>query len=103
MDLIELIESAINHIFTVFINGGSFIMDVAEAGLRVPLQQIGLHGPAQTLAVAMVPLLTLIASVKILKGIVRGVVVVCLVMFVGHSLWPLLTEVPPMLYALDTR
>ncbi len=85
----------------MFINGGSFIMDIAEAGLRGPLQQVGLHGPAQTVAVAMVPLLTLVAASKILKGVVRGVVVVCLVMFLGHALWPLVSEVPEYYYELS--
>jgi hypothetical protein len=97
LDLIGLLISSIDHIMTVWINGSIFIMNVAEEGLRVPLQDAGLKGVPQTIAVAMVPCLTLIASAKILRGFIRGVVVVMLVMFVGHALWPLVSQVPQMI------
>ena len=66
----------------------------AEEGLRAPLQQIGLRGAAQTAAVGMVPLLTMVAVGKILKGFLRAVIVIVLALFAVHALMPLWHEVP---------
>ena len=91
MDIIGLIISAIARIVTVFTTVGVAAMDVAEEGLRVPLQHIGVVGAAQTIAVAMVPVLSLIAAVYLLRGFLRGIVVVLFVLFTVHAVWPLIT------------
>jgi hypothetical protein len=95
--LIELIVSALDHVITVWVHGARYLMESAEDNLRVPLHDIGLHGAAETFAVAMVPILSLIAAMKIFRGIIRGVAVVVLVTFATHALWPLVSEIPMMM------
>jgi len=39
----------------------------------------------------MVPVLSLIAAVYLLRGFLRGIVVVLFVLFTVHAVWPLIT------------
>jgi hypothetical protein len=91
LELLDLIMSAIDHIITVF--GNAFIagMNIAEDGLRVPLQHIGVVGPAQTAVVALVPILSLIAAIYLLRGVIRLIVAFLLLSFSIHALWPLVS------------
>jgi hypothetical protein len=72
---------------------GSAVVDTAEAGMRAPLEMIGLKGIPQTLVLALVPLLTLIATIKLLGGAIRFIVAVVMVGALLRVLWPLVGEV----------
>ena len=93
MDLLGIIIRAIVKIMTVFLTVSAAGLDVAEGGLRAPLDQIGVKGILQTLLVATVPVLSLMAAIHMLRGFIRAGVVVALVMICGHALWPLIGDI----------
>jgi hypothetical protein len=64
-------------------------MTSLENALRGPLQSVGIKGALQTLILMMIPVLTIVAVVKLFGGIVRLVVVVILVLVLAHILYPL--------------
>jgi hypothetical protein len=71
---------------------GGAAVDAAEANMRAPLQLMGVDGALQTLLLALVPLLTLIATYKLLHGMVRFLVMVTMVGALARILWPLVGE-----------
>ncbi len=75
---------------------GSAAVDTVEAGMRAPLDMMGLKGIAQTLVLALVPLLTLIATIKLLGGAIRFIVAVVMIGALLRVLWPLVGEVSKM-------
>lgn len=93
MGLITFLVSLFEKTLVIFSGIGSATVDAAEAGMRQPLQHLGLGAPMQTLLLAMVPLLTLIAGVKLLRGVFRIVLVVCMVSALLRITWPLVGQV----------
>lgn len=68
------------------------LMGMLEEGLRSPLDHAGIKGWPQTVMVALVPLLTLVAAVKLLHRIIRAVVVVIALSFLIYVLWPFIID-----------
>ncbi len=96
MDLIVIIIHAFDHIVAVFSRYGNFLMSSIEDALAVPLREIGVHGVAATFCVALVPILSLIAAWRFLRGIIRILFLIVLAIFAVHAAWPLVTQVPAM-------
>lgn len=96
MDLIVIIIHAFDHIVTVFSRYGGFLMTNIEDTLAVPLREIGLRGVAVTICVALVPILSLIAVWRFLRGIIRIGFMIVLIIFALHAAWPLTTQLPAL-------
>ncbi len=75
-------------------------MAMLEAGLRAPLEHAGIKGWPQTLLIALVPLLTLIAAVRLLHRIIRAVVASLLFAFLLYILWPVVLDLYMMAVGL---
>ena len=88
MDLIELIIEAISKIVSTAIRVYTALLHILEEGLRAPLAHFGATGMLQTALVALVPILTLIAAVKLLGGIIRVIVVVLVASFLVYIVAP---------------
>jgi hypothetical protein len=93
--IIGLIE-AFDHIVAVFSRYGNFLLTSMEDALGVPLRELGLSGAAETFCVALVPILSLIAVWRFLRGIIRAVFVIVLVIFAIHAAAPLTTQLPAL-------
>lgn len=96
MDLVTIILHAIDHIVTAWSRNGAFVMNAIEDALKVPLRELGLHGAAETVCVALVPILSLIAVWRFFRGIFRILIMIPLVIFALHALWPLTVEIPTL-------
>ncbi len=96
MDIIAIIFQAFDHIVTVFARYGGFFMTNIEDALGVPLHEIGLHGAAETICVALVPILSFIAVWRFLRGIIRIGFMIVLAVFAVHAAWPLTTQLPAL-------
>jgi hypothetical protein len=88
VDLLELIINTISRLVGAAINGYAALLHILEGGLRAPLAHFGATGLLQTTLVAMVPILTLIAAVKLLGGIIRVIVVVLVASFLVYIVAP---------------
>ncbi len=96
MELIAFLIHLFERTCIEFGQIGSAIVDSAESGMRAPLDMMGLKGVGQTLVLALVPLLSLIATIKLLGGAIRFIVAVCMVGALLRILWPLVGEVTKM-------
>jgi hypothetical protein len=94
--LINFLLHLFERTFILFGHIASATIDIAEHDMRAPLELIGVKGVAQTLILALVPLLTLIATIKLLGGAVRFIVAVCMAGALLRLLWPLFGEVGKM-------
>jgi len=88
VDLVGIIARAIAKIIESSLYLIGALMAMLESGLRAPLDQAGVKGWLQTLIVALVPALTLVAAVKLLHRIIRVVVVALVLGFLLYVLWP---------------
>jgi hypothetical protein len=89
------------HVFTHFITmvlgtyaqAGSIAVDVTADGMRQPLAQFGLEGPFQTVIVALVPILTMVATIKLTRGFIRVFMVLGMLGALFHITWPMVAGV----------
>jgi len=88
VDIVGIIARAIAKIIETSLHLLGALMAMLEEGLRAPLDQAGIKGWPQTVIVALVPLLTLVAAVKLLHRIIRVVVVAIVFGFLMYILWP---------------
>jgi hypothetical protein len=93
VDIIAVVVNAFVKVGSEFVRIGGAAVDVAEAGLREPLQHIGVQGLTQTLVLAAIPLLTMIATIKLLGGIFRAVIVLTMLGVLLRITWPLFGQV----------
>jgi hypothetical protein len=93
VDILGIIARAIAKIIETSLHLLAALMALLEEGLRAPLDHAGIKGGWQTLIVALVPLLTLVAAVKLLSRIIRAVVVLLVLGFLLFILWPLVLDV----------
>ena len=68
MDLITIILHAIDHIVTAWSRNGSFVLNAIEDALKVPLRELGVRGAGETICIAMVPILSMIAVWRFFRG-----------------------------------
>lgn len=92
MDIVGIIARAIAKIIETAMHLLAVVMGMLEEGLRSPLDHAGIKGWSQTLTVALVPVLTLVAAIKLLHGIIRAVVVVIVLGFLIYILWPFIID-----------
>jgi hypothetical protein len=89
LGIIDLIATTFDRILNAALHLFLVTMTSLENALRGPLQSVGIKGALQTLILMMIPVLTIVAVVKLFGGIVRLVVVVILVLVLAHILYPL--------------
>ncbi len=89
MEVVDLIARSFDRVLNAGLRLFLAMMNFIESGLRTPLQAAGIHGALQTLVLAMIPLLTIVAVVKLFGGIVRALVVIVLALVLVHMAWPL--------------
>jgi hypothetical protein len=93
VDIIAVVVNAFVKVGSEFARIGAAAVDIAEAGLREPLQHMGVQGVTQTLILAAIPLLTMIATIKLLGGFFRAVIVVTMLAVLLRISWPLFGQV----------
>jgi hypothetical protein len=94
LDFIQFVAQTIDHIVRSCIRLFVVSMNALEDALRGPLQSIGVHGALQTLILTMIPILTLVAVVKLFSGFFRALFVLILLLILLHVALPLFTGVP---------
>jgi hypothetical protein len=88
------------HVFTHFItmvlgtyfHAGTIAVDLTADGMRQPLSQFGLGGPFQTFFVALVPVLTIVATIKLTRGFIRVFMVLGMLGALFHITWPMVSD-----------
>jgi hypothetical protein len=90
LGLIDILAKAFDHVLTAGLRIFLAAMNAIENALRGPLQSIGIHGSLQTLILMMIPILTIVAVVKLFGGIFRFVFLVVLVLVLAHVTWSLI-------------
>jgi hypothetical protein len=93
VDIIAVVVNAFVKVGAEFCRIGAVAVDIAEAGLRAPLQHMGVVGVTQTLILAAIPLLTMIATIKLLGGFFRAVIVITMLAVLLRVSWPLVGQV----------
>ncbi len=88
MDLLGIIARAFAKIIETALHLLAALMAMLEEGLRAPLDHAGIKGWAQTLIVALVPLLSMIAAAKLLRRYLRMATVLLMLGFLLFILWP---------------
>lgn len=73
--MLATIVAALAHVINAFLKVYSFIMKGLDSGLRAPLEHYHVHGATETLCVAMVPFLCMVAAWFITRGIFRLLIV----------------------------
>ncbi len=94
MEFVDLVARSFDRVLNAGLRLFLGMMNFVEQALRTPLQTIGIHGALQTLVLMMIPLLTIVAVVKLFGGAVRTLVVVVLVLVLVHVSWPLFVSQP---------
>jgi hypothetical protein len=96
LEFLDIIARSFDRLLTAALKLFQTLMTSIEGALRGPLQAIGIHGPLQTLILMMIPLLTIVAAVKLFGGVVRALCVIVLVLVLIHVSWPLFAGRPLM-------
>ena len=71
MDILGVLVHAFFKVLEVWAGLYMTVMQVLQDGLRVPLRHAGVEGWPQLAIILLVPLLSLIAVVKFLRGFIR--------------------------------
>jgi hypothetical protein len=93
LDIVGIIARAIAKIIETALHMLTVLMGMLEEGLRSPLDHAGIKGWTQTLIVALVPLLTMVAAIKLLHRIIRVLAVAISFGFLSYILWPVVIDV----------
>jgi hypothetical protein len=93
LDIVGIIARAIAKIIETALHMLTVLMGMLEEGLRSPIDHAGIKGWAQTLIVALVPLLTMVAAIKLLHRILRVLAVAISLGFLIYILWPVVIDV----------
>ncbi len=94
MGIVDVIARSFDQVLSAGLKLFLGLMNFMEGALRGPLQAIGIHGSLQTLILMMIPILTIVAAVKLFGGIVRAVFVIVLLLVLIHVTWPLVVGAP---------
>ncbi len=88
--LLQAITRALLHILEIGVQLVSRILAAFEAWLRGALSALHVGGDLQTIIVTLLPILLLVAVVRLLGGVIRIVLVIVLVLLVLQILSPAL-------------
>ncbi len=94
MEVIDVVAKAFDHVLRGAIHLFLLVTTAIENSLRGPLDVIGIKGALQTLILMMIPILILVAVVKLFGGFFRALIVIVLVLVLLHVAWPLVTGSP---------
>jgi hypothetical protein len=94
LGIVDVIARSFDQVLSAGLKLFLGLMNFMEGALRGPLQAIGIHGSLQTLILMMIPILTIVAAVKLFGGIVRAVFVIVLLLVLIHVTWPLVVGAP---------
>ena len=89
MGLLEFIARLFDRILNAGVKLFIAVMNTIEGALRQPLQTIGIHGSLQTLILMMIPLMMIVAVVKLFGGIFRLLLLIVLILVLLHTTLPL--------------
>ena len=63
-----------------------------EGAMRVPLHDLGMPDPLQTVAIVLIPALSLVVILRWMRGVVRVLLVGVLGCMFVHASWPLVVS-----------
>jgi hypothetical protein len=92
MGLLQVIFHWFGLVISTYFEAGTSAVDLIASGMREPLSHFGMSGAMQTFLLAMVPILTIVATVKLLNGAVRMMVVLSMLGALFHLTWPLVDD-----------
>lgn len=92
MGLLQVVLHWFALVISTYFQAGTSAVDIVSSGMREPLSHFGLTGAMQTFLLALVPILTIVATVKLLHGAVRLMVVLSMLGALFHITWPLVDD-----------
>ncbi len=90
MEIVDVVARAFDRLLNAGLRVFLSAMNTLEQALRGPLQAAGIHGALQTLVLMLVPLVIIVAVVKLFGGVLRTLVLVVLILVLIHLSWPLI-------------
>jgi hypothetical protein len=94
VEIVDLVAKAFDRVLMGALHLFLVVTTAIENSLRGPLDVLGIKGALQTLVLMMIPILIIVAVVKLLGGFFRAVIVIVLVLVLVHVALPLVTGVP---------
>ncbi len=91
-DLLELLGEMFHKIIFAFSTLVFGILTTFEDSMRVPLHDLGMPPPLQTIAIVLIPALSLVVILRWMRGFVRFVLVGLLACMFFHASWPLVSS-----------
>jgi hypothetical protein len=76
------------RIFEAFFSLISGTLKLFEESLRIPMSALNIPVPLQTTGLALVPALTLVVVVRMMRGFLRTILVILLLIILGDIVWP---------------
>jgi hypothetical protein len=92
MGLLQVIFHWFGLVISTYFTAGTSAVDIVVTGMREPLSHFGMSGVMQTLLLALVPILTIVATIKLFTGPVRVMVVLSMLGALFHITWPLVDD-----------
>ncbi len=86
----HVVTEALLHILNVLIELGQAVTAAVEGWLRAGLAQAHITGDLQTLLVSLVPILILVAAVRLLGGFLRVILGLAMILLLLQILVPML-------------
>ena len=72
MELLELLKYMFNKVGVAFTSLLAGTLTAFEDAMRVPLHDLGMPGPLQTVAIVLVPALSLVVILRWMRGVGVG-------------------------------
>jgi hypothetical protein len=92
MGLIQIVFHFISLVIGTYCQAGSAAVDTLESSMRSPLNSVGVDGAMQTFMLALVPVMIMVVTIKLLHGPLRLMVVLGMLGAIFHLTWPLMDD-----------
>jgi hypothetical protein len=76
-------------VIQTYCDAGSAAVDIVQNGFNSPLSHLGFDASMQTFLMALIPILTIVATIRLLHGPIRFMVVLSMLGALFHITWPL--------------
>ena len=87
--MLDIVVRAFDRVLSAAIHTFLTITTAIERALSGPLEAAGIHGALLTLILMTIPLLMIVAVVKLFGGFIRAIIVIVLALVLLHLLVPL--------------
>lgn len=92
MGLLQVFGNFFSLVISTYCMAGTAAIDSMASGFQMPVSHFGPDGVVQTMLLAMVPILSIMAAIKLFQGPVRIVLVLGMLGALFHMTWPLMDD-----------